>query len=1083
MFMKKISILSIFFFLIASQALHAQRDRIRFEKLTSDQGLSQSSVLSICQDHDGFLWFGTYDGVCRYDGYRFKYFKHRLDDSTSLSQNSVRNIFEDRSGVLWISTEFGLNVYDRKKESFLVYFADPKNSNSLSDNRTRRILETKKGDMWICTDNGLTKYDRVQNIFTKYYNDPNNPNSISGNFVRVIFEDSVENLWIGTNMGLDVIDHRSGNFIHYKHDPKDPNSLSDDVITCIQNDRKGSLWIGTHYGGLNRLDPGSKKFIRYKYDPQKPYGVSYNYFFDLLVDRSGELWGATYGGGLDKYDRKNDKFIHYQKNYFDPTSISSNMIHCIYEDRAGIIYLGTDFGGINKIDPRKNQFIYYDHDPSNPRSLPNNNVSCFYEDNNDSGRTIWIGTRGNGIGFFKRGSEEFSFYRYNAGDPYSLGNDDIRCITKDHEGMLWIGTSFGLSKFDPSKGKFYRYPFDPMDKNGLSHYMVYDIYEDREGTVWIATNGGGLNKYDRVHNNFIHYQSNSQNPGSISDDYLWCMVEDRSGNLWIGTNTEGLNCLDKERRQFIQYKHEHHNPNSISDNKVLCLFLDHNGILWIGTAGGGLNRYDPQTKIFSAYYEHDGLSSNTVHAITEDDQYNLWISTNKGLTRFDHQIKSFSNYTVYDGLQSNEFHVKSVSKSITGEIFFGGTNGFNVFRPEKLTQNTNAPQIVLTDFRLFNVSIPIGPGEDGRNILDASISETEKINLSYYDEVISFEFAALDFTVPNNNMYAHMMEGFESNWNYVGNRHYATYTKLSPGRYIFKVKGSNNTGTWNNAGTSLEIIIAPPFWETLWFRLLLVFVIAGLLISGYMIRTARIRAHNRELQQKVHERTAQLEASNKALESFAYSVSHDLRTPLRTINDYTQTLTEDYGESFDAEGTALCWVVREQARRMVGMIDDLLEFSRVSYSSMNMTTIEMTDLAETVYRELTSQEARERIKFNLNKLPNAYGDPILIRQVWQNLLSNAIKYSSKKENAIIEIEGSQNENELIYKVQDSGSGFDMSYVSKLFGVFERLHKKQDFEGTGVGLAIVHSIISRHGGRVWAEGEVDKGATFYFTIPR
>ena len=456
---------------------------------------------------------------------------------------------------------------------------------------------------------------------------------------------------------------------------------------------------------------------------------------------------------------------------------------------------------------------------------------------------------------------------------------------------------------------------------------------------------------------------------------------------------------------------------------------------------------------------------------------------NKGLTKFDPQSESFRNYTIYDGLQSNEFHVNSACKSITGEIFFGGTNGFNIFKPKNLKQNTNTPQIVLTDFQLFNVSVPIGPGADERNILQASISETGKIDLSYYDEVFSFEFAALDFTVPNKNMYTYMMEGFEKHWNYVGNRHYATYTKLSPGKYTFRVKGSNNSGTWNEAGTSLEITIAPPFWETWWFRSFLVVAVAGSLITGYKIRTGRIRAHNRRLQLNVQERTAQLEASNKALESFAYSVSHDLRAPLRAISGYSSILIEDYRDMFNEEGKRLCSIVCDEAKRMAVLIDDLLEFSRISRSSMNMTMIEMTELAETVYRELTAQEMRERITLQLHQLPKAYGDPILIRQVWLNLLSNAIKYSSKKEIATIDIDGSYNENEVIYKVQDSGSGFDMRYAAKLFGVFQRLHSIQEFDGTGVGLAIVQSIVNRHGGRVWAEGEVDKGATFYFSLPQ
>jgi len=312
-----------------------------------------------------------------------------------------------------------------------------------------------------------------------------------------------------------------------------------------------------------------------------------------------------------------------------------------------------------------------------------------------------------------------------------------------------------------------------------------------------------------------------------------------------------------------------------------------------------------------------------------------------------------------------------------------------------LKQNTSTPQVVLTNFQLFNVPVPIGPGADERNILHASISETEKIDLSYSDEVFSFEFAALDYTVPNKNMYAYMMEGFEKKWNFVGNRHYATYTKLSPGKYIFRVTGSNNSGKWSDAGTSLEITIAPPFWETWWFRIILIVAIVGSLIAGYKIRTARIRAHNIKLQLNVQERTAQLEASNKALESFAYSVSHDLRAPLRAISGYSHILTEDY-QDLDEEGRRLCSIVCEEAKRMAILIDDLLEFSRISRSLMNMTIIDMTELAGIVYRELTSQEMQKRITLHLHQLPKAYGDPILIRQVWMNLLSNAIKYSSKK---------------------------------------------------------------------------------------
>lgn len=1087
--MKSRNLILIVFIVLSRNNLYTQQEKIRFEKLSIEQGLSQSSVLSIYQDHKGFIWFGTYDGLNRYDGYRFRIYRNIANDSTSLSHNFVRDIFEDRSGTLWIGTEGGLNKFDREKENFIRYKTDIKDSTSITNNRVRDIFEDKYGALWIATIGGLNRFDRDRNSFTKYYHNPNDPNSISDNLVRAIYEDRSGNLWFGTDNGLNLLDRGKGRFIHFKSDPKNSNSLSENSVICLAEDREGFLWIGTH-NGLNRFNRNNSSFTRYIFDPTQPYSLRNNTVRAIYEDHTGELWIGTYGGGLEKYDRKRNRFIHYQYNPNDLHSLSNNAIYCIYEDHSGILWIGTDYGGISKYNRRKSQFILYTNDPNNHNSLNNNLVHAFFEDPDAQGNIVWIGTWGGGLCRFNREKEEFTFYRHDPNNSFSLSNDIVRSIYKDHTGMFWIGTDGGLDRFDQKKRRFIRYQFDPTDPHSLSHNMVKTIYEDRRGELWIGTYGGGLNKYDRRRDRFIRYQFNPNDSYSLNDNIVWCIHEDRSGRLWIGTDAGGLNCFDREKGQFVHYRKDPSDSNSISDNKVLCICEDHAGMLWLGTAGGGLNRYDPDSQLFDTYTEKDGLASNTVQAILEDDEECLWISTIKGLSRFDPTTKEFNNFDVYDGLQSNEFNVGSCCKSVTGEMFFGGINGFNIFSPEKVPRNLFVPSIEITDFQLFNKSVPIGKEINDRVLLEKSISETEELTLSYRDGVFSIGFTCMDFTAPEKNKYAYRMEGFEKNWNYVGTQRTVTYTNLDPGKYIFRVKGSNNDGVWNEMGTSLRITITPPFWETVWFRMAGITLVIGFVFSAYKIRTARIRARNRELERRILERTAQLEttnnelqAANEELEAFAYSVSHDLRAPLRGINGYTNILMNDYEPSLDDEGKRICSTICNETQRMGQLIDDLLSFAHISRIDMKVTPIDMKALASSVFYYLTTPESREHIDFRVTALPWSFGDPMLIREVWMNLISNAIKFSSKREHAVIEVDYRRDGEKVIYSVRDNGAGFDMRYADKLFTVFWRLHTDKEFEGTGVGLAIVQRLVQRHGGQVWAESQVDKGAVFYFTIPQ
>jgi ligand-binding sensor domain-containing protein/signal transduction histidine kinase len=1067
----------------ASRSFSAHGEKLRFERLSTENGLIQSSVLTVCQDHTGFLWIGTYDGVARYDGFHFRSFKHRATDSTSISQNLIRHIFEDHLGVLWFATENGLCRFDRAKETFTSYLADPKSSRSISNNHVRRIYEDRSGTLWIATEDGLNRYDREHGSFLQYRSEPGNPTSLANSFIRTVLEGIEGTFYVGTSSGLDILDRSTGVCSHMQNIPGDPNSLSDNAVVCLLEDRSGSLWVGTQHGGLNRLDRGSKRFVRYRFEFSEPSSIRSDYVSQMMQDRSGEIWIATYGGGLERYDHTTDSFVHFQNTPSDPTSISSNMCYCLFEDRSGIIYIGTDFGGISTIDRRKNRFSWHSHDPGDSWSLNNDNVNAVYEDPSDNGKTLWIGTAGGGLSRFDRKSETFSSYRHDPEEPSSLSDDVVRCITKDYRGYLWVGTNNGLNRFDPVTRQCVRYFFDPLDPQSLRHNSILSICEDRTQTLWIGTGRGGLEQFDREHNRFIHHQKEPGTPGSLNDNQVWCILEDHTGTLWIGTNDGGLNRLDAARRTFTHYTNDASDSTSISDNKVLCLCEDSNGILWIGTAGGGLNRFVPSEGRFTHYVEEDGLVSNTVHSIVEDLKGNLWITSPRGIGKLDPRREIFVSYDARDGVQNSEFHVNAACRSLTGELFMGGINGLSSFVPDRLEPNVAIPPIVITDIQLFNRSVLPGKEIDGRIILDSSITETRTLRLSYLDEVFSIEFAALDFASPDRNQYAYRMDGFDKEWNLIGNRHFATYTRLPPGEYVFRVKGSNNSGLWNEAGVELLITIGPPFWLTWWFKALVLLLAVSSLAIAYMTRTRRMRRRTRDLEQRVQERTSQLKAANDELEAFTYSVSHDLRAPLRAIDGFCQILVEDYNQALDGEGQKVISVVRKETLRMAQLIDDLLTFSRLGRVELHHSTIDMTALASLVFDEITTSEQRERIDFAIGRMPDAVGDPALIRQVWANLLSNAVKFSSKKPRAVIRIDGNEVNGEYTYTIKDNGAGFPEAYVDKLFGVFQRLHKLSEFEGTGVGLAIVRRLVQGHGGRVWASGVVDEGATFSFSLPK
>ncbi|HVN48061.1 MAG TPA: two-component regulator propeller domain-containing protein [Bacteroidota bacterium] len=853
------------YFGTASCIADAQQPAISFEHLSSENGLSQNSVLCMSEDSKGFMWFGTYEGLNRYDGYEFKVYKSEIGNSTSLSNNTVQCIYKDHSGVLWIGTEGGLDQFDSERDGFIHYRNDPQDQNSLSSNRIQWITEDTSGTLWIGTmGGGLNQFDRERKKIIRYRYDAKNPNSINSDNISCVYIAKNGDPWMATHYGIDRFDRLNKRFIHYRYDPHNPHSLSRNNAYRIFEDRFGCIWVGLWGGGLDRLDRNSGRFIHYNNRPDDPSSLSNDVVRSIYEDHAGYLWIGTWGGGIDQFDRKTNRFVHHQANQNDPGSLSNNSVLSMYEDRLGILWVGTDFGGINKFDRSKIKFIHYQKEPKNFNSLNNNTVYSIAETNDHGKSLFWIGTQGGGLTKFDRAKNQFTHYQLDHRNPQSINDNFIRTILTDRNGTVWIGTTTGgLNKFDSHKGTFTHYVNDAQNPSSLSNNDIFSLYEDRSGYLWIGTYGGGLNKFDPRSQNFIHYVPDPKNSYSISDSMVWSIYEDHAGVLWVGTEYGGLNQFDREKNKFIHYNADPENPHGLSSNKILCIYEDKSGTLWLGTTNG-LNKFDRVNKKFTHYLEPDGLPSKAIQSILEDDHGNLWLGTQRGISKFNPRTNKFKNYKVSEGLQSSEFSVNACLKRQSGEMFFGGVNGFNTFFPDSIKDNPIVPSLVVENFRILNQTVPAGKKINGHTILEKSIIETKEIHLSYKENVFSFEFAALNLTSPEDNQYAYMMEGFDTSWNYIDARkRFATYTNIRNGEYVFRVKGSNNDGVWNEAGTSIRVIITPPFWETWWFYILCTVILSALIAGIYRYRIYRVRVNERRLQKKVDERTQELASEVK----------------------------------------------------------------------------------------------------------------------------------------------------------------------------------------------------------------------------
>lgn len=877
---------------------------IKFKHITIEDGLSQSVVNCILQDRRGFLWFGTQDGLNVYDGYEFTIYRNDPQDLSSLSDNFVQCLYEDLNGNLWIGTlGGGLNLFETKTKKFEHFKNDPQNQASLSDNYVQSICQGNDGRLWVGTrGGGLNLFDAATKEFKCYKNDPSNPSTLSDNNVRHIHKDHKGHLWIGTrDGGLNYFDSKTHTFEHYKKDPKDPKALSSNGIWSLYEDKSGRFWIATDGGGLDLFDTKTRTFEHHKNDPRDPRSISSDVVYTICEDRSGQLWIGT-RTGMDVLEEKTKSFRHFKNDRQNLSSISNNRILSIYEDRTGRLWIGT-YGGLNLLDTRTKPFEYYQSDPENPIALSHPSVMSIYKDRSER---LWIGTDGGGLNLFDAKKRVFKHYKNDTKDPSSLSNNSVWSVCEDRSGRLWIGTyGGGLNLFNTKTQTFECYQNDPKNSLSLSYNYVYSIYEDRSGRLWIGTRRG-LNLFDAGSKSFERFENDPKNPLSLSHNSVRSILEDRSGRLWVGTGGGGLNLYDGKTRTFERYKHDPNNSNSLSHNTVMCVCEDRAGRLWIGTSGGGLNLFDYRTKTFRVFREKDGLANDVIYGILEDDQGGLWLSTNKGLSRFTPPLDSplegrnggvFRNYDVTDGLQSNEFNQGSFHKSIDGRMYFGGIHGFNVFHPDSIKDDPYLPPIVLTRLEIFNKPIEVGKNQNGF-VLPVSITESDELILSHEESVFTLEFAALEFALSQKNKYAYKLEGFDKDWNLTdAKRRIATYTNLDPGTYIFRLKGTNHDGIWNEEGRTLKIIITPPWWKTWWAYTIYVLMFSGCIMAIIRFQVNKTKARAKMKESELRAQAAEAEA--RALRAEDERKQHELEKAgeLAAINNDLQAVIKRLRET------------------------------------------------------------------------------------------------------------------------------------------------------------------------------------------
>lgn len=1081
-----------------------------FQHLSRNSGLKSGRILSFYEDGQGFMWIGTNEGLLRYDGIDFEEFTHSPNNPATISNNWINKIIKDKnSDNLIVATGMGLNYFDRSSWKFKRLFSDNSGNNDLN----RQIIDIcfdQYGKLWIVS-NRIFILDMEKNSLISYSLEQLHPELTTNYQFHGIYVDNKDRVFLCTSNDLIVYDHLN----------------------------KKSLSLGNQYG-LGRTEK-------------------------VYEDSKKNIWACTYNHGLYMWPNGdlNKKPLHLTA---ERGPLISNLVEDITEYGDDIYLIANRDGGLIYWDRNKNLTIKYIANKTNPNSLVSNAITTLKI---DSHKNIWIGTFSNGVAFVDFKRKRFDTHPVKIIEN-SIQSNTARSLFQDSEGTIWVGTKEqgGLSTFDESTGKFKHYKHDPNNKNSINSEFIFAINEIDNNKLLVGNYKKGLDIFDKRTGNFSHHYPNGvdkkTNENSIysiynvSEDLILiatipklyeyypkldqfvlinqvkqprCFLQTDSNSVWIGT-IRGLVNYNLSTKQTIVYKHNKDDSTSLSHYYITSLAKDTMGNLWVGTDGGGINCLKTDSSSFIRYSIKHGLASNHVNGILIDDSNRIWISNSYGITKFDPASGSCNNYSIDDDLQGNELIRYSSLKTQSGKMIFGGTEGITVFHPDSIKNNQTPPKVIIKNLKIFNEQLEIG-GDNSP--LHTHISKLKELKLKHKYSVITFGFVATNFSNPKKNRYAYMLEGFDSDWQYVGNRREATYTNLPSKEYIFRVKASNNDGFWNETGTSIMVTILPPWWRTIWFRIAAILAFIGILIGYYYYRLNRLVNQKKTLAIMVEQRTSELEQNNRLLfsktellndtnslleerqqqieeqaeelqvqserlnesnknlsksnaakDKFLSIIAHDLKNPLSAIIGYSNVLLEIYEKYTDEKRISMIDSIHTSSKKLYSLLDRLLQWARAQSSDIQFAPkeIHLFDMVEGVNSLLFPLSAKKGLKV-INSVPmehTVYADVNMLDTILRNLITNAIKFTDKGK---IEISSVENNSYIEVMVVDTGKGISNKTLETLFTIEKSKSTKGTLgeTGSGLGLLICKEFVEKCGGNINVRSTVDKGSSFYFSLPK
>jgi len=1049
---------------------------VRFTRIGLREGLSQSSVFSLCQDYLGFMWVGTRDGLNRYDARKFVTYRNIPSDTTSLTDNYIMSLLEDHKKRLWVGTSSGINLYDRYTDSFKRFpLANNQSGNTFSEPIVSAIVEDRSGRLWFATSQGLYCLEEGEDsrqlvlVFdAAMYSEQGVP--LGCNNVQSFYDDEQGNIWLSTVNGVLVFEpYRPGNALRLtRHFRRRPGELNSEDVRVVQDLGNGIFWFGTKEGGINVYNSQTGAFHYLTHQPQAPgHSLASNDVRSILKDRFGGYWIGTING-LNYYTEEMG-FSTYSNNDYNPFSLSNNSIRPLFQDARGSLWVGTYYGGLCVYDRHIPIFQNYAHSPYIP-SLSYNVISGILE---SADRHFWVGTEGGGLNYMGHTGRVIRHFKHDPKNPGSLSHNHVKSLHLDQQGTLWVGTyTGGLNVLKKGSHTFQHIKHDPSVSHSLSNNNVYAIKEDARGNMWFGTYGGGLNlKLPGSGMQFESYRAGKTGRYHLSSDLVRTVFIDSRNNLWVGTE-DGLNLKRAGSDRFEIFRFSLDDAKSISGNIIISIFEDSQQRMWFGTYKNGLNQYHYETDSFSQVTEHDGLPGNNIFGILEDAG-KLWLSTNNGICSFEPETGIIKSYNTKDGIGGNEFSIGAYCKTTDGQLIFGGTHGLTCFDPKDFSLSSYVPPVVFTDFRLFNESVI--PSKEG--VLKRPISITDTIVLSYAQNIFTVEFSAINYVLPEKNRYAYRLDGLENQWNYVVNPS-ATYTNLHPGTYTLLAKGASNDGIWNETPAALTIRILPPPWKTWWAYVSYIALVA---VGIYMIiRFTKIRSrleHELQLEHLENERQREI---NEIKLNFFTSISHEFRTPLTLILAPVQHLLAH--AKLEENARTMMTTVKNNSLRLLNLVNQLLDFRKQESGNFQLIVAphNLVAFIDRIAFEFRHYAEEQHIHFEYSK-PIApvetWFDADQLEKVVYNLLSNAFKFAPVGGSVRLAVEkitpsrayplGSA-----IIRVWDNGKGIPGDKLESIFEFYYQLRtvneKNRGHLGSGIGLALAKNLTEMHGGEITVE---------------